>query len=666
MMTKKSLEQLLQEKIISQNTYDKVVLSKQYIERKYNAKSKKNLELKNFLSELNFYNINKNQLINIKKKLFEKQKIGYRKSREKQSIYEYESLSIIGRGAFGEVHVCRKKMTGEIVAIKKFKKDILTQKNQVIAIRNEQTFMSKVKSPWIVDLKASFQENNYLYLVMEFCPGGDLMNLLIEKDILPEKDAKFYMAELVLAIEFIHKLDCIHRDIKPDNILIDADGHIKLSDFGLTKISEKIFEQNNITNDNSNIYTHNKNYSYVGTAFYVAPEVLKKTGYSKEIDWWSAGIIFFEMLVGYAPFCSKEISEVCYKVMNWEKFLEIPKKSKMKMSDEAQDLIYKLINNKDKRLGKKGAEEIKAHPFFGDIDWNNVHKMKPPFIPLLDSEYDTKYFTKFKEIEPFYPPKNKEYKRRKDIEYLGYSYREENDNFNQKDFFENMKKNLLEENKKEDKKNKQILDNINIINNNKNRNIIKIKQNKTKKNSFETIDKLFPIKTNKSYQNTPRNQNFLTVKYSNNDIINNRELKVNIIRLTKRKFNNANQKKKLIQLKNKFTIKNININNTISIRNKSPKNEINIMKLILKNNINGSLKRLSPNPYYIIFKLLNISKGKIKKTSSNKTQSNSFQKRIKNLKINKKPMNYYTKQNELKKDKQTNPLKKIKFKYKEN
>ena len=156
MMTKKSLEQLLQEKIISQNTYDKVVLSKQYIERKYNAKSKKNLELKNFLSELNFYNINKNQLINIKKKLFEKQKIGYRKSREKQSIYEYESLSIIGRGAFGEVHVCRKKMTGEIVAIKKFKKDILTQKNQVIAIRNEQTFMSKVKSPWIVDLKASF------------------------------------------------------------------------------------------------------------------------------------------------------------------------------------------------------------------------------------------------------------------------------------------------------------------------------------------------------------------------------------------------------------------------------------------------------------------------------------------------------------------------------
>ena len=208
---------------------------------------------------------------------------------------------------------------------------------------------------------------------------------------------------------------------------------------------------------------------------------------------------------------------------------------------------------------------------------------------------------------------------------------------------------------------------MNIINNNnKNRNIIKIKQNKTKQNSFETIDKLFPIKNNKSYQNISRNQNFLTVKYSNNDIINNREHKVNIIRLTKRKSNNANQKKKLIQLKNKFTIKNININNTISIRNKSPKNEINIMKLNLKNNINGTLKRLSPNPDYIIFKLLNISKGKIKKTSSNKTQSNSFQKRIKNLKINKKPMNYYTKQSELKKDKQTNPLKKIKFKYKEN
>ena len=193
MMTTKTLEQLLKENKISQRTYDKVVLSKQYIERKYNFKSQKNLELKNFFSELNLSKVSQSKLDNIKKELYEKQTINYRKLREKQSIREYESLSIIGRGAFGEVHVCRKIKTGEIVAIKKIKKNVLIQKNQVIHIRNEQQFMSKVKSPWIVDLKASFQEQEYLYLVMEYCPGGDLMNLFIEKDILPEKEAKFYL-----------------------------------------------------------------------------------------------------------------------------------------------------------------------------------------------------------------------------------------------------------------------------------------------------------------------------------------------------------------------------------------------------------------------------------------------------------------------------------------
>ena len=158
---------------------------------------------------------------------------------------------------------------------KKNKKKCLIEKNQVIHVRNEQLFMSNVKSPWIVDLKASFQEGDYLYLVMEYCPGGDLMNVLIKKDILTEKEAKFYMVELILAIEYIHKLDCIHRDIKPDNILIDSDGHIKLSDFGLSKISENIFYLNNNINKNNLIHLHNKNYSYVGTVFYVAPEILK-------------------------------------------------------------------------------------------------------------------------------------------------------------------------------------------------------------------------------------------------------------------------------------------------------------------------------------------------------------------------------------------------------
>ena len=138
--------------------------------------------------------------------------------------------------------------------------------------------MSKIKSPWIVELKASFQEDDYLFLIMEFLPGGDLMTLLIEGDTFTEEEAKFYIAELICCLESIHKLDCIHRDIKPDNILIDKNGHIKLSDFGLAKVSDKLYDINNynINNekkiDENNIKkTHEKNYSCVGTAYYVAP-----------------------------------------------------------------------------------------------------------------------------------------------------------------------------------------------------------------------------------------------------------------------------------------------------------------------------------------------------------------------------------------------------------
>jgi serine/threonine kinase 38 len=350
-----------------------------------------------------------------------------RKTRQKQTIRDYESLTVIGRGAFGEVHVCRVIKTGDIVAIKKIKKELLAKKNQIIHVRNEQLFMSKVKSPWIVDLKASFQEDDFLYLVMEFLPGGDFMNLLIEKDKLTEEEARFYIAELILAVDSIHKLDCIHRDIKPDNILIDKNGHIKLSDFGLAKVSDKLYEQNSVKDENFNPkkMTHKKLYSCVGTAYYVAPEVLNKKGYGQEIDWWSVGVIFFEMLVGYAPFCAQETQEVCFKILNWEKYLQIP--PEIKLSNEANDLIKRMISDPNKRLGKNGADEIKAHPFFKGVDWEHIREtMKPPFVPEIKNDYDTKYFETFEIEEPFYPPTRK-IPKRKDFEYLGFTYKKEDD-----------------------------------------------------------------------------------------------------------------------------------------------------------------------------------------------------------------------------------------------
>ena len=262
---------------------------------------------------------------------------------------------------------------------------------------------------------------------MEFLPGGDFMNLLIEKDKLTEEEAKFYISELILAVESIHKLDCIHRDIKPDNILIDKNGHIKLSDFGLAKVSDKLYEQNSSKdpNYNPNKRTHKKLYSCVGTAYYVAPEVLIKKGYSQEIDWWSVGVIFYEMLVGYAPFCAKETQEVCFKILNHEKYLQVP--DDIKLSKEALDLMNKMISDPNKRLGKNGSEEIKSHPFFKDVDWENIRtKMKPPFVPEIENDYDTKYFEVLDEEEPFYPPK-KPIKRRKDMEWLGFTYKGNND-----------------------------------------------------------------------------------------------------------------------------------------------------------------------------------------------------------------------------------------------
>ena len=413
-----TLEQLLKSKKISQLTFDKVTIAKKYIERKYNLKTVKNIEWNTIMEKINDLNIPEEEKEKVKKEIYEKEVQKYRKQREKQSIRDYESLSIIGRGAFGEVHVCREKKTGEIVAIKKIRKDVLVLKNQIIHTRNEQQFLSKVKSEWTVELKASFQEDDFLYLVMEFLPGGDLMNLLIKKDIFTEEEARFYTAELILAIESIHKLDCIHRDIKPDNILIDKNGHIKLSDFGLAKISDKIFQKNEEPVQERQ--THRKNYSCVGTAYYVAPEVLNKQGYGQEIDWWSVGVIFFEMLVGYAPFFSKDTADVCYKILNWQRYLKIP--ANITVSKEAEDLIKKMINNSNIRLGKNGADEIKAHPFFKGVDWENIRKTVPPFIPELKNDYDVSYFETFEAKEPFYPPQTK-HKKRKDIEYIGYTYK---------------------------------------------------------------------------------------------------------------------------------------------------------------------------------------------------------------------------------------------------
>ena len=410
---------------------------------------------------MNQLNLAEDEAAKIKEEILHKEGENLRKKRKKISIFDFEPLKIIGKGAFGEVRVCKYIPNGSIVAIKKMKKEEMHKKNQVLHVRAERDVLSEAKNEWIVDLKFSFQDQNYLYLGMEFLPGGDLMSLLMARDILPEQEAKFYAAEIVLAIESVHKLDCIHRDLKPDNVLIDADGHIKLSDFGLSKKLDLKLIDNNLQNElrnfdinnNSNNIRGFKNLSYaqqfsqfksmkskkrrafafstVGTPDYIAPEVIRQKGYGQEIDWWSLGVIMFEMMIGYPPFFSESSTETCKKILDWRKTLNI--RPEANISKEAEDILRKLISDPETRLGTNGADEIKNHPFFKGIDWNHIKEtLIPPFIPELKNNYDTKYFDEFEEDEPFYPinndnSKGKKYQK-KDMCFVDFTYNRENDN----------------------------------------------------------------------------------------------------------------------------------------------------------------------------------------------------------------------------------------------
>lgn len=425
------INQLAKQGKISVTTQNRVIIAKAYIEKKYHMKKIEEEEKRKdwdlFNEKLDELKLSKEEKEMIRKDVLHKEGEFLRLTRKKITIYEFDPIEIIGRGAFGEVRVCRQKDNNDIVAIKKMKKEDMHTKNQILHIRTEKEILQLAKSEWVVQLKYSFQDDYFLYLAMEFLPGGDFMSLLMKKDILSEDEAKFYIAQLILAVESVHELNCIHRDLKPDNLLICKDGSIKLSDFGLSKLDDKkLFPissdvnlnegEDEIINTKLNkdeIRNRRKNrllaYSTVGTPDYIAPEVFGHAGYGMEADWWSVGVILFEMLVGYPPFFSENPSDTCQKIVKWTKHFSIPADANLSM--EADSLIRKLVTHADQRLGLKGADEIKKHPFFRNFAWNKIKKVKAPFIPELENDWDTRYFDKFNEEEPFYPPEKKVIKK---------------------------------------------------------------------------------------------------------------------------------------------------------------------------------------------------------------------------------------------------------------
>lgn len=356
-----------------------------------------------------------------------------REKRTAITVYDFEPLTIIGRGAFGEVRIVRQKLTNKIFAMKKVSKNEMVRKNQVQHVKSERNILALAENPWVVDLAYTFQDDKHLYFVMEYLPGGDLMTILIKKDILQESEARFYLAECILAVESVHNLNYIHRDLKPDNILIDGNGHIKLADFGLCKCCEINYdnpfanltklEENKVEKIQMEGFHRSRKlaYSTVGTPDYIAPEIFGKSGYDEKVDWWSLGVIFFEMVVGYPPFYSEDPKLTCQKILNWKKTFKVPRDANL--SKEATDLIYKLVCDKEDRLGTSGAEEIKRHPYFIGIDWKNIRNSKVPWIPTFQDELDTSNFDKFDEIEPYYPNTVKKKYQRKDSNFVGFTYK---------------------------------------------------------------------------------------------------------------------------------------------------------------------------------------------------------------------------------------------------
>ena len=304
----------------------------------------------------------------------------------KLSYNDFEPLKLLGTGSFGRVLLVRFKNNNNLYAMKILSKNQIKLKRQEDHTKTERNLMVRVNCPFVVNIKFAFQDESKLYIVSDFMQGGDMFYHLHsnKKRLFPESIAKFYIIEIILGLEFLHKNNVIYRDLKPENILMDTEGHLKISDFGLSKILDE---------------PDDKAYTLCGTPQYIAPEMLKKKGYDKTVDWWALGCLLYEMITGYLPFHIPKGNKIDPKI--YEKPLNFPPN----ISPDAINLINQLLKeNPKKRLGygESDAKQIKAHKFFEGIEWEKYweKKIDPPFVPNLDSEIDLKYFDKMFTDEP--------------------------------------------------------------------------------------------------------------------------------------------------------------------------------------------------------------------------------------------------------------------------
>jgi len=285
-------------------------------------------------------------------------------------LEDFDLLSVIGKGSFGKVMQVKHKATGKIYAMKVLNKKTIIERNELEHTRAEKSILQKLDHPFLVHLFYSFQTSEKLYFILDFINGGELFFHLQKDKKFTNDRVQFYCAEIVLGLEHLHTNGVLYRDLKPENLLLTADGHICMTDFGISK--------EGLQSDDARTAT------FCGTPEYLAPEVLEGNGYGKPVDWWSFGTLMYEMLTGLPPFYSQDVQQMYSKIMTAK--LHIP----ASITPEAKDLLEKLLErDPDKRLSN--PDEIKAHPYFSDIDWEKLYSknITPPFIPPVKSDNDT-------------------------------------------------------------------------------------------------------------------------------------------------------------------------------------------------------------------------------------------------------------------------------------
>ena len=677
------LEELVIKGVINCKTMDKVKIGTSVLEKKYKKKETKYFDHENLCNKINIYlnsvnNLSEPEKEDIKKSIFKKINNYNRLLRQKLTEKRFEIITNIGQGSLGNVYLVRDKLNNKIYAMKKLSIPAIIRNSQIFHIKIEKDILSmNSDNIWQTKLFYSFIEGDYLYYIIEHCPGGDLLSYFDMKDYLTEEEARFYIAEIILGVESLHKNKCIHRDIKPENIFIDKFGHLKLGDFGLSIISNNIMYPYTYKWKNSNDEIHNGNiknekdnkkiigFSKVGSLLYLAPEVVENKGYGEEIDWWSVGIIFYEMLFGMTPFFEGTQEQIIDKIKNFKKYLVVPDKVENKnISKEARKLIYDFLEYKDKRLGLNGIDEIKRHPFFKNFDWDNIRNKKPPYIPKplrikeLDLELNLKnnrlglYTSKEIQNREYNNLKNYLYKMNLNIYDFYYNKELEEIKFNlNNNIIELIKKQVINYSKKKNEQ-KNILDEISTT------------EDITSTPSGESAKKIIEnrnLYNSTNIYNTERKNKYSFFAFDKIDNAENKILKkkkaIQIIPIRNLLFNNSKisgskDKKELLYNSIRFgsSIKNklISNNNPINTRSES-KNKKYLM----------TEKKYMPKSIFKEDNNLNNTEMKIKNYSKLKDMQIKNENNINNI----KPYHEHNEHYELnkKKNMDTNEMRKIKI-----